>query len=712
MTNRTAVREANVAPEGAKKSTFRPDVQGLRAVAVVAVVLDHLLGWPRGGFIGVDLFFVISGYLITGLLLREYDKSGGISFTGFYLRRFKRIFPAATLVLLATIAAAWFLTPGDRFFQTAADAAWAALFAANWNMGLQGTDYFQADLLPSPLQHYWSLSVEEQFYFVWPWVILLVLWLTIKVLRGTLVRGRVILAVTIAVLSAASFAYGLFLTQTDPAWAYFSSFTRAWELGLGALVAILSPWVRMPHGLRIALSLLGLVAIGVALFVVDPAAGFPVPWAALPVLAIALVLVAGERGDHRHLIVLTNPVSRYIGNISYSLYLWHFPVLMMLYAVLPKGTTFYVVYGVLALGLSAASYHLVEDPLRRWSPIADRKRRRRRRGRHANRRSSSWPVWFGATEAITIAVGVIVVGGLLSAALLKDSTTAQPQSGTVAAAAPTAASSTPDPARAAIAACLGAGSLNPANSCATVDLGTTVSPAPAGASSDRLDACWIAEHGPIQNCHYGSDSPDAPRLALVGDSHAHHFIPGLQIAAETEGWSLDTYTGVSCLLTTTVRDACDGAQTDIIAALESTPYDVVLTSAARTKSEDPQFYADMFARLQALGTTVIVIADVPPTTDEGVLCYQRIGFQVGDTSCGVAQSNDPADPLVRAAELNGAASVIDLSDRFCSDSWCPAVVGNTIVYRDAKAHITANYARSLAPDLAERISAVMSSAGS
>lgn len=706
MTNSIILREANVAPEGAKKSVFRPDVQGLRAVAVVAVVLDHLLGWPSGGFIGVDLFFVISGYLITGLLLREYDKTGGISFTGFYLRRFKRIFPAATLVLLATVGAAWVLTPGDRFLQTSADAVWAALFAANWNMGLQGTDYFQADLLPSPLQHYWSLSVEEQFYFVWPWVILLVLWITVKMLKGTLIRGRVFLATTIAALSTASFVYGLFLTQTDPAWAYFSSFSRAWELGLGALVAILSPWLRMPHWLRVALSLAGLVAIGVALFLVNPVAGFPVPWAALPVVAIAVVLVAGERGNHRHLFLLTNPVGQYIGNISYSMYLWHFPILMMLYAILPESILFYVLYGVLVIGLSAGSYHFIEDPLRRWSPIKDRASQRHR-GRRGNRRSTAWPTWFGPTEAITIGVGVLVVSGMLTAGLLKGPTAHHNSVSAVAAGADSATISTPDPAQAAIASCLGAGSLNPAHACSNVDLGTSLSPAPSEASSDRVDACWIADHGPLQHCHYGSDAPDARRVALVGDSHAHHFIPGLQIAAESQGWSLDTYTGVSCLLTTTVRDACDGAQTDIIAALESAPYDVVLTSAARTKAEDPQLYADMFARLQALGSQVVVIADVPPTTEEGVLCYQRIGFQVGDASCGVPQSTDPADPLVTAAELNGAVAVVDLSDRFCANSWCPAVVGNTIVYRDAKGHITASYARTLSTDLAERISAVM-----
>ncbi|WP_278103648.1 acyltransferase family protein [Microbacterium proteolyticum] len=685
-TTMRAEREANVAPEGAKKTAFRPDIQGLRAVAVVVVILDHLLAWPRGGFIGVDLFFVISGYLITGLLLREFDKTGGISFSGFYIRRFKRIFPAATLVLISTVAAAWFLTPGDRFERTVGDAIWATFFAANWNMGLQGTDYFQADMLPSPLQHYWSLSVEEQFYFVWPWVILLVLLVMVRVRRSTFGQTRAALAVAIGVLSLASFAYGYFLTQTDPAWAYFSSFTRAWELGFGALVAIISPWLTMPRAARIALSLVGLIGIGVSLFVITPASGFPVPGAALPVVCIAAVLVAGEKGSHGHLFVLSNPVSGYLGNISYSLYLWHFPLMIMMLALLPKDLTFYLIYGVAVVLISAASYHFVEDPIRRWKPARSRRRRRNR------------SATFGTRQIAILTVGVLALGGLATAALLKDASyRIDPQSVVAATAAPTASSAaTPEP-------CFGAAALDPTYQCASISPGSGMAPAAAQASKDRDDACWMDEHETLASCHYGSEDPGALRIALVGDSHAHHFIPGLALAAQERGWSLDTYTGVSCLLTTTVRDACDGAQTAIIDALTAQPYDVVLTSAARTKSEDPANYASMFSRLEGLGSRVIVLADVPPTSDEGVLCYQRVGFSPSDTSCGAPLSQEPADSLVTAAASVPGSKVVDLSDMFCKDDWCPAVVGNVIVYRDSKAHITATFSRTLAPYLGQRI---------
>ncbi|WP_162237669.1 acyltransferase family protein [Agreia sp. Leaf244] len=157
-----------------KTNAFRRDIQGLRMVAVVVVIFDHLIGWPTGGFIGVDVFFVISGFLITGLLLREHDRSNTISFIGFYKRRIRRILPAATLVLVVTVVVAFVVFNVSRATQTFWDGIWSFFFAANWRFASAGTDYFQADGPVSPLQHFWSLAVEEQFYFVWPWLMLLI----------------------------------------------------------------------------------------------------------------------------------------------------------------------------------------------------------------------------------------------------------------------------------------------------------------------------------------------------------------------------------------------------------------------------------------------------------------------------------------------------------------------------------------------------------
>ena len=214
----------------APADTFRPDVEGLRAVAVLLVVVSHVLGVPAGGYIGVDVFFVISGFLITGLLLREHARNGRISLRDFYARRVRRLMPAAVLVLAVTNVAAYLLFTGERAGQALRDSLWSLGFLANVRFSAIGTDYFDDTRPASPVQHYWSLAVEEQFYVVWPCLLILALWLGKR--RGA---GAVLLLVT-----AASLVWSIVLTASDSTAAYFSTPARAWELGVGALLAVLA----------------------------------------------------------------------------------------------------------------------------------------------------------------------------------------------------------------------------------------------------------------------------------------------------------------------------------------------------------------------------------------------------------------------------------------------------------------------------------------
>src|SRR5436190_7259977 len=225
---------------------FRGDVEGLRAVAVLLVVLNHLeVPGFDGGFFGVDVFFVISGYLITSLLAAEYAKKaearggrGSISIPGFYARRARRILPAALTVIVAVVVAGGLLLNELRVAQIRHDAVWAALFGSNVSFIRQATDYFgQGSVDSSPFQHYWSLAVEEQFYLVWPLLFLLVTRLTFL---GAAVRWRARVATAAAVVGVGSLGWSIVATQRGPAGAYFSTFTRAWELALGALIGILT----------------------------------------------------------------------------------------------------------------------------------------------------------------------------------------------------------------------------------------------------------------------------------------------------------------------------------------------------------------------------------------------------------------------------------------------------------------------------------------
>lgn len=311
---------------GGHPQSRRRDIQGIRAFAVLAVIMDHLFHWPSGGFSGVDIFFVISGFLITSLLLREWDKTHHISFRGFYSRRIRRIVPAATFVLICTAVASHLIAPTAIAKSINADAVYAFLFVSNWHFVDVGTDYFQQDRPPSPLQHYWSLSIEEQFYFVWPWLLLGVVTL-LAALKLQSKWERPAASAIMGVVVAVSFGYAAILSTQQPIVAYFSSFTRMWELGLGALLACVAPlFANLPGRIRTLLAWGGLAGMAASLFVITPASVWPAPTALLPVLSTATVIAASTGVEAERNWILTNPVAGYLGDISYSLYLWHFPL--------------------------------------------------------------------------------------------------------------------------------------------------------------------------------------------------------------------------------------------------------------------------------------------------------------------------------------------------------------------------------------------------
>ena len=345
----------------------RLDIQGLRMVAVLTVFADHLCGWPRGGFVGVDVFFVISGFLITGNLLRTAETTGQVSFRKFYWNRIRRIVPAATLVLILVCGAAVLVFLPFRAREVGVDALFAFFFASNWWFSYNNTDYFRAAAdTVSPVQHYWSLSIEEQFYFVWPALIFLI---SVLVLRKawTHQRRMVLAGAVMGVIVAGSLGWALLETATFPTAAYFNTFSRVWELGVGALLAsAIGMLARIPARARPFLSWAGLGLIAASLYFIGAdSPAFPAPWALLPVAGAALVIAAGVGVEPRFQAFLRNAASTYIGDISYSLYLVHWPVIVFAGALMDPSPYYYLTVVALAFGLAIASYHFVENPLRR-----------------------------------------------------------------------------------------------------------------------------------------------------------------------------------------------------------------------------------------------------------------------------------------------------------------------------------------------------------
>jgi len=690
----TALSRSNTDLRERKRKPFRADVQGLRAIAVVAVVLDHLLGWPAGGFVGVDIFFVISGFLITGHLIRTYETTGRISFRDFYVKRIKRILPAATLVLLATVVAGFFVFNQIRARETLVDGIWSMLFAANWRQTAIGTDYFAATGPISPLQHYWSLAVEEQFYFVWPWLMLILFIISTRVFRAGN-KPRLVAGVAMLLLTAGSFAWSVWETANSPTVAYFSTFSRAWELGIGALLAIAAPLLpQLAAGVRLALAWAGLTGIAISMFVIDASVAFPAPSAALPVLATALVIAVGTNAEpHRLLTPLTNPVMGYLGNISYSIYLWHFPIIIIGGSLFPDhGITYFLVTAVAISLFSVFAYHLVEDPLRKmkWSF---------KRSRSRNQPSTlSASFKFTALAALAVLTAALVVPAVLP-------TKVEPSSALVIGAPDTAApegenANGPEVSQLQeqIVSALSASQwpeLSP-----TMEVAISENPEPAG-----VNECGTAVITETDQCVWGD--PSAPKTAMiVGDSIAVAWMPAL-IGIYGEGdWQLVMRAHYGCPFTDRGTDGieagCVKHKAAVVSEIQANAPDLLIVANNYPDSGNAISWGNEVSAMlsSAAGATrTIVLASVPHGADVAE-CY-RPGSAPSDCTASSRGWYQELTYAERRASEAAGATYLETRSMFCaSNGECPSFIGATPVKMDA-VHMTPWYAKKIIPALKE-----------
>ena len=681
----------------------RHDIQGLRALAVLAVVAHHLVGRPAGGFVGVDVFFVVSGFLITGLLLREHERTGAISFRSFYARRARRLLPAAVLVLAVTLAASGLVLGGARARDTSVDAAWALVFAGNWHVAAEAVDYFSADGPVSPLQHFWSLAVEEQFYVVWPALLAVVLGLAAR--RTSPARARLALGATVAALAAGSLAWALHVTATAPAAAYFSTAARAWELAAGALLAVAAgACARLPHRMRPVLAWAGLAGIVASIGGVAPSTAFPAPGALLPVVGTLLVLAAGTHADparqQRWLRPLTNPLSRYAGDLSYALYLWHLPVIVLGVPLVGDAPVALAGLALLCFVLAAASYHLVEDPLRhaRWSGHPRTRPRLRSR--------------YGLAGAV--------------ATVLVAATT------TVVALQPGSSGSTPDAAEVAEIRALTAATYSPAVAdlqtsirvaLATGDWPDDLSPGVDEAIAQEdvpadVDRCGQIEYVDVPGCTWGEDDADR-RVVVVGDSISLSYVVTLRDTLP-DGWRLTALGAFGCAFTDKVRAHPDA---DVVAGCEHRKE--LAADAIRELEPDLLVVANMYVPRPVIGKRVPMTPEewrtstatevaplrstishlvflAPPPSDVNIAdCWSRVSSPA-DCEGRVTASWEAmaAAEVTLAADLD--ATYVDSRDWFCAEERCPAFVGTTPVKNDL-VHMTQAYQRVIEPAVAERL---------
>ncbi|NUT50424.1 MAG: acyltransferase [Saccharothrix sp.] len=681
--------------EEERRGGFRTDIQSLRAIAVLAVVVNHL--WPgalTGGYVGVDVFFVISGFLISSHLDREITATGRVRLGRFYARRVRRLLPAALLVLGASLAAAYFLLPYPRWEAAAAESFAAASYWENWLLAAKSVDYSAANATASPVQHYWSLSVEEQFYLVWP----LLLVLLAKAGRR---RARI---AGVAVVGVASLAFSAYYTQVEPNQAYFVTPVRVWEFALGALIALTG--VGLPRRATGIASAVGFALIFGSAFGYDHGTPFPGLLALAPTVGTALVIAAGQRPERQwHAPVTASAPARFLGGVSYSLYLWHWPLIVIAPFVfrdsLDAGrmTTPHLL-AVLAVSLVLAhlSKVLVED-----RGIASR-------------------VGTGRTFAAMVA-GLVVVSAVAFGL-------SQAYGQQVARAEQAAAQAEREIADRGTGSCAGAHAMIEANDCPNpLGPAPVVHMGPANEYFKEPPGC-VAVEGPadVSTCDYSGGAGSPPVVWLVGDSHAQQWQPPLVDLARAHGWVLKRaylggcpfadvdFVGYRGPATDEVRRKCldwSAEVTDVIA--EDHP-SVVLTSfyARREPVDDgsgrsqAEQYRDglepRWRRWTDAGARVVVVGD-PPLNGE-VRDPACVALNPDEpATCSVDRAvAQPADPLSDAARTsdNPNVSLVDLTDYFCDERRCHAVVGNIAVYYDPD-HLNSAFSRTLAPMLEKAI---------
>ena len=708
-------------------SSYRADIEGLRAVAVLLVLVYHAeFGWASGGFIGVDVFFVLSGFLITSLLLREFVATGTVSLANFWARRARRLLPASGLVLVATLLAGRLMLDGLSQAELARDALAACAFVVNIRFANIGTDYLASQLPPSPLLHYWSLAVEEQFYLLWPGLL-------IVLVRGMRLSRRALGGV-MGVLWAASLVLCVWWTTHSQPSAFFLLPARAWELLTGAGLALLGGTVAIvPRRLRGTVGWIGLAVIVAAATLLDGSSTWPGWLAVLPVLATAAVINAGDGNARGPFAVLRARPLQWVGARSYAIYLWHFPLLILAdrkWGPLPAGTR--VLLLVLAVVLAALSYHFIENPVRHSRALAA-----------TPQRSLVMGAWVavigvgaaalvlnnpprldaGGEAAVPTLVQVITTTAGSAGSSPDNSTGGSPDTTTDTQAETTTVSEPPvaDASRdnpAALAALIAANEGTLQVGVNTAKVPSNLDPGLANARND-LPAIYankcivdVGDNRPKQ-CIYG-DANGTRTVVLFGDSHAAQWMPAMHKVAAANGWRLVVHTKRACPDADIPTDKdpngtdCAAWRSAVLDQIAQLHPDLVVMSSYRYKQVGSAAGRDPdTVWKEGLDTTV---AALRPSTDHLLL--------LGDTptplsdvpSCLAGNlSNVPAcmnsrDGAVRpgrlAVERDVAAahdaSFIPTSDWLCTDTACPVIVGNVLMYRD-NSHINATASEFLSP---------------
>lgn len=670
---------------------YRKDIDGLRAVAVLLVVVYHV--WLDRVSGGVDAFLMISAFFLTGSFVRRLEAGKPLAIVSQWIRTFKRLLPAAAVVIAATVIAATFIMPASGHPDLWRH-AWASLFYyENWALAAESVDYYADTSLASPLQHFWSLSVQGQVFLLWP-----LLFAVIAFLRWALGRRsvRAVALVCFAAVFTASLAYSIVTTQEHQESAYFNTGARVWEFAAGSILAIVLPWIRLPRVLGAIIGWLGLAALLACGMVLDVQGGFPGYLALWPVLAVAAIILAGspeEKGFGPAILLETKPVLA-LGRDAYALYLVHWPILVLtLIARRGEPLGFFE-------GLALILVSIVLARLLTW--LVDARVRRLAWANSNNFRGV-------LVIVLSIAIVAIPVISLQQSAMQATQEVRSASPAERAAANPGAAVLDPG----------WAGKIDP--DAPRIPLPTELDlqwgSLPEYCSAEEFSS---ASDAMLERCTENAAEPPEQTVLVIGDSHVEQWLEPLSAIAEDRNWRLVSVLQGGCPFTLQAVEAyadpefgetCLAWNLEFIDLALALHPDTIITIGTAAAPSDPgsepdagerEHLHDQSAALELFreaGIATVLIRDNPRFTFDNYVCVEQ-ARSADECDVQRSQALAAANPL-DSVEGPGVAT-IDMTDLICPDGVCRSVIGNVNVYLDDN-HLTIAYTATMRPMLEERL---------